>query len=333
MIGELRYIIFFLLMCFMSCKQSAPVDISKTQAKSANEDSLTSRTYDEEAGKGALLLTRFKSLEEFKAVVKVQYAEDISVESGRSPRSPLVRLTYQSAGREMTSLLVSGISQKDFLAARSGSLWTRVQLGMRCPFAYFHRNDLKAIENLGRRRPPIFGKGDAAFYDFAETMVKHIREEDRQGMPAVDLDEKGYLNTFNHITAQTFMTSVFSEKVADFIADMHELYNMPELATGQFTEKQLTDFVNGPVDNYIDMINNEWGQELGKELREKYSIDQETTWTPALLADYLNDIQSYCSWAFQIGFIPFKSTDELVIKFAWKINTVLEGGSETEVRM
>jgi hypothetical protein len=45
------------------------------------------------------------------------------------------------------------------------------------PVCFFSSEQLKP-ENLGRRRPPIFGKGDAAFYDFAETMVKHIREED-----------------------------------------------------------------------------------------------------------------------------------------------------------
>ena len=333
MMGPFRNSTLLILIALVGCQRSRPSDISKTEIASTTKDLFPERIYKEEAGKGALLLTHFKSLEDFRAVVKVQYAEDLPVEAGRKQRAPVVRLTYQSAGQEVTSVLESGISQKDFLEARSGSLWTRIRLGMKCPFAFFHRNQLKAVENLGRRRPPIFGKGDAAFYDFAETMVKHIREEDRQGISVSDLSEKGYLNTFNHITAQTFMTSVFSEDIADFIADMHELYNMPELATGHFTEKQLADFENGPVDNYVDMINNEWGQELGKVLREKYSIDQRTTWTPELLADYLNDIQSYCSWAFQVGFIPFKATDEIVVKFAWKINTVLEGGSKTEIRM
>ena len=177
------------------------------------------------------------------------------------------------------------------------------------------------------------GQGDVAFYDLAETMVRNIRPEDTLIMSRKDLSEKGYLNTFNHITAQAFMTAMYSERLADFVADVHELHNMPELISGTFSKDQLADFENGPVDNYIDMINNEWGQELGKALKEKYSINEETTWTPELLADYLNDIKSYCSWAFQISFIPFKATDELVIKFAWKINTVLEGGRKTEVQM
>jgi hypothetical protein len=180
-----------------------------------------------------------------------------------------------------------------------------------------------AIENLGRRRPWQFGKGDVAFYDLAEAMVQHIAAVDTIDMPARDLSEKGYLNTFNHITAQAFMTSIFSEELADFVADVHERFNMPELIAGHFTEKQLSDMETGPVDNYIDIINNEWGQELGKVLRKKYGLTKQTVWTPALLTAYLNDIQSYHSWAFQIGFTPFRSSDEKVIQFANKINTVL----------
>ena len=78
---------------------------------------------------------------------------------------------------------------------------------------------------------------------------------------------------------------------------------------------------------YIDIINNEWGQELGKALRIKYKIDQDTEWTPDLLASYLNDVQSYYSWVFQIGFEPFRASDEIVIRFSRKTNTVLKGVS------
>ena len=98
---------------------------------------------------------------------------------------------------------------------------------------------------------------------------------------------------------------------------------MPELLTGMFTEEQLTDPNNNPVDNYVDLINNEWGQELGKKLKIKYGITPSTVWTKALLSAYLNDIQDYYSWAFQISFHPFTTQDSLVIKFSDKINKVM----------
>ncbi|MFN3940495.1 MAG: hypothetical protein ACK4IY_07890, partial [Chitinophagales bacterium] len=142
-----------------------------------------------------------------------------------------------------------------------------------------------------------------------------------------DTTEKGYINTFNHITAQTFITSIFGEELADFVADAHERANHPELITGTFTETQLNDLAEGPVDNYTDIINNEWGQELGKNLKVKYHITRQTNWTPELLANYLNDIQAYYSWAFQIGFTPFRPQDEQVTKFSRKLNLVMAGAS------
>ena len=93
---------------------------------------------------------------------------------------------------------------------------------------FINRKNLWVVENLGRRRPWDFGKGDVAFYDLAEAMVKNIRDEDRLTMTEKDLGEKGYLNTFNHLTAQAIMTSLFSERLADFVADVHERHNMPD---------------------------------------------------------------------------------------------------------
>jgi hypothetical protein len=232
-------------------------------------------------------------------------------------------LTHRCNGKAVTSILSEGISQADFSKASYGNSLDKLSVAIRCPFAAWHRDDLLAIENLGRRRPWVFGKGDVAFYDLAETMVRHIIDVDIVSMPAEDLSEKGYLNTFNHITAQALMTSIFSERLADFVADVHERFNMPELISGNFTEAQLADLEKGPVDNYLDIINNEWGQELGKQLREKYNLSRKTTWTPTLLSNYLNDIQSHQGWVFQIGFAPFKATDEKVILFAHKINRVL----------
>ena len=169
----------------------------------------------------------------------------------------------------------------------------------------------------------MFGEGDIAFYDLAEMMVYNISDEDLLNMPAEHLSEKGYLNTFNHVTAQAFITTIFNEALADFIADVHERENMPELVSGNFTEAQLDDLSDGAMDNYLDMVNNEWGQELGKDLRHKYSITREKHWTPILLADYLNDIQNYHAHAFGIAFRPFLPTDDKVIRFTDKINSVM----------
>jgi len=264
-------------------------------------------------GKGALLLTRFKSLEELKSVVDFEY-------SGENAGKQQVCLTHHSRGRTAIAVLQTGVSEQDFMRARDGGFWERVRLVLKCPRILVYKADMLRVEMLSRRRYLTFGEGDIAFYDLAETMVEHIRESDLTAVRSEDLSEKGYLNTFNHVTAQAFITSLYSEELADFIADAHERYHIPELITGVFAVAQVQDLENGPVDNYIDIINNEWGQELGKRLKAKYHIDRKTYWTTGLLASYLNDIQSYHSWAFGIGFDPFRPGDEKVMRFAGKIN-------------
>jgi len=310
------------LLCTLSCKRH---DVLKDEKEGVFDLPASLQAHDagEKYGKGALLLTRFSSFEEFKKVVQVRYADDLATAANTKQALPEVQLTYASDGKEVTSILRSGISQTDFLKAKGGGLVDKIMLVIKCPYAILNKKELTSIESLGRRRPEIFGKGDNAFYDLAAMMVQHITDEDLLSMTCEDLGEKGYLNSFNHITAQAFMTSIYSAKMADFVADVHELYNMPELITGKFTPEQLSDFLNGPTDNYVDMLNNEWGQDLGIVLREEFNINSQAHWTPQLLANYLNEIQRYFSWAFQIGFNPCRSSDEIIIQFSNKLNTVL----------
>ncbi len=281
----------------------------------------TEAPLDDITGKGALLTTRFNSFEELQKVVKIEYTK------GRKSR---VELTQQSNNQSIKSILETGVSEQDFLRTRDGNLWDKMMLTYHSPYFVINRNDLMKLYILSRRRHKIFGGGDVAFYDLAENMMHNISPVDTASLRPNDVSEKGYINTFNHIVAQALMTTIFSEKLADFVADTHERKNMPELITGVFTEAQLKDIKNGPVDNYIDMVNNEWGQELGKLLKDKFQINRETYWSPQLLADYLNELQSYFSWVFEIGFQPFKPTDEVITRFAKKINDTMEG--DTVVR-
>jgi len=237
----------------------------------------------------------------------------------------MVCLTDCSNGTKMISVLKPGMSQGDFTKARDGGFWDRLHLLINSPYAIAHRGELSKVYLLARTRTDLFGEGDPAFFDLAKAATKNINTPDLAFINARDSTEKGYINSFNHITAQAITTSCFSEGLADFVGDSHERYFHPELITGKFPEKEVTDLAEGPVDNYVDLINNEWGMELGKNLKEKYHISQETHWTPELLANYLNDLQSYYGWAFQIGFRPFSAQDDLVIRFANKMNIVMSG--------
>lgn len=272
---------------------------------------------------GALIGTRFQSFEELKQHITIGYFSTSPLARIFSSTAPGVYLIHDKGGKRVTSQLVPGVSEKDVIKARDGSIWDKLYLAINSPFFVIHRKDLLRVFILARRRGQIFGVGDIAFYDLAETMMHHIDKADLPHIPEKDLSEKGFINTFNHITSQAFMTTLFSEEVADYVADIHERATMPALMDGQFTQEQIDDLENGPLDNYVDIINNEWGQELGKQLATKYNINRSTEWTPELLANYLNDVQSYFSWSFQIGFQPFDEQEELIVRFAAKINRVM----------
>lgn len=296
------YLLFFLFATSLGCADNSTPLIT---------DSRSSESLSNLNG-GALLLSNFSSLDDYQKTVKIVYKKSEVVQK------------YRTGQREVTSVLKTGVREGDFTKARDGSFWDKVKLGWRTPFAVINRADLISIEILGRRRHMMFGEGDVAFYDLAEQTVKQIREEDRLRLSEKELSEKGFLNTFNHVTAQALITSIFSEEMADFISDVHERQTMPELISGDFTETQRRDVDNGPTDNYLDMINNEFGQALGKQLKAKYQIRSTTVWTADLLANYLNDTQNYYSRVFDISFRPFNEADEMVIRFANKINVVKE---------
>ena len=307
--------IWVLFLVLAACGERQPAFSSVQRGESTLVSNRLTEPSDNYRDKGALLLTRFKSLDELKSVIDIEYSDFGSTQS--------VKLTHRSRNRVSISVLESGVDESDFTRAKYGNLLDRIRLVMMCPYALKNKSDLIRVEILARRRPNLFGEGDKAFFDLAEEMVFHISDEDIQYMPTEDLSEKGYLNTFNHITAQACISSLFSEELADFVADIHERYAMPELITGEFTQEQIDDLETGPVDNYIDIVNNEWGQELGKSLKVKYGLSRETEWTPELLTDYLNDVQNYYSWSFGIGFKPFRPQDEVIVKFTRKLNEVM----------
>ncbi len=307
-----KYFPLFLFLIFLSCKQ-----------ESHFSSSLPTKPDTISHSKGALLLTQFQTLEELKKVIHIQYFEGVKGADPMMHATPSVRITHKSHGREVVSNLRFGVSERDMTEAWAGGWGDKIWLGLSFPYLIFHKRNLPRVFNLSRRRNIVFGEGDVAFYNIAERIVHNIDEGDLVSIPPEDLSEKGYINSFNHIISQAFITSIFSESFADFIADAHERAHMPELINGQFTSEQLKDLEKGPIDNYVDIINNEWGQELGKTLSKKYGINSKTSWTPELLANYLNEVEQYFSWSFQIGFKPFSPEDEMVITFAEKINTVM----------
>jgi hypothetical protein len=268
-----------------------------------------------------LLASRYSTLNDFKKDVVLEYLNEDN--SDEDVEFPAVRIEYKDDfSNKLVYTFESGVNQDELAQAVKGSIVEKFVILRRSPYCVRERMQINQAYLLARRKDYTFGVGDVAFYDLALIMQEHIIRDSSAFLSERDSSEKGYINTFNHTTAQALITTIYSREMARYIADVHERKNMPELLHGVFTEEQLGDKDNNPVDNYVDIINNELGQQLGEFLREKYKVDILTTWTPELLADYLNDLQTYYSWSFGIRFKKLSPEQDRIIRFSEKINTV-----------
>lgn len=292
--------------CDKSLQQQSPVSCNyKTQINSS---------CDSCDAKHVLISTQFQSFDELKKLINIKYHEN-----SKGKRS--VELRFCDQGFEASTLLYEGVSETDYTKASTGGLLKQFAFLFKYPSSVYYRKDILHAFYLSRTRANIFGPLDLAFYNISEFIRSNINTEYSRELRKIDLEsEKGYLNTINHVLAQTFMTCLFSETVADLMVDAHERKTLPALVSGNFSEQQIADLKNGPLDNYIDMINNEWGQEIGKTLKSKYQINRQTHWDGHLLSDCLNHLQGEFSWFFGVAFNPFTPDDDRVLRFAQKIN-------------
>jgi len=208
---------------------------------------------------GPLLLgTAYSSFDEFKNCVDLVYENNS------------VALFHYGLGGVTSCSLSDGVTEHEIKEANEGGFMTKLKLLARAPMLAIDREDIQRSFLLSRRKPILFGEGDIAFYDLAHEMMYNIERSYAAKEYNDHFTEKGFVNTFNHFLSQAVITALFSERLADFIADSHELARIPELVDGNFSKEQLKDLDNGVVDNYVDLLNNEYGQEFGKKMKAKY---------------------------------------------------------------
>jgi len=293
-------------------------------------DSISEKTYDNSIEENisdhfpthkALLASRINSLDSLKKIISIEYfPKDASNETPNIH----VKLTYTSGGEDITAVLEEGINQSEIVNARDGSLLDKMFLLLNSPYSIKHRDDFKKIYILARRRRHLYGDLDKAFYDIALASVKKINTINKAYLTIRDSSERGYVNTFNHVTSQAIITSIFGQEKAAFIADVHERYNMPQLISRHQIDSLLAEgHEKGIIDNYVDIVNNKIGQQLGIYLAKKYNIHRNTNWSHQLLAEYLNDINHYYRLKFGIGMNSFSKNEELIALFSKKINNTI----------
>ena len=286
-----------LMVLFSAC--SGPVDQALVTKKAACD------------GGPLLLGTSFGSYDELKSCVDIRYDRNSVI------------LSHHGLGGVSSCTLTDGVTEHEIKAANEGSMFTKLKLLTRAPMLALDREDIQRAFLLSRRKPILFGEGDVAFYDLAYEMMYNIDRLYAGIQYKNHFTEKGFVNTFNHFLSQAVITALFSERLADFIADSHELARIPELVNGNFSQKQLEDLDNGVVDNYVDLLNNEFGQEFGKQMKTKYQLNRNANWDYALMTAFLNEAQSYAAASFGIAFEPFRSSEIEVIRFTDKVNAVM----------
>src|SRR5690606_19424060 len=138
-------------------------------------------------GKGPLLLTDFTSLEDLQEVIEIENLRGVpGIRPGIEVR-PRVCVVQRTPECTLRSVLKTGVSQQDFVDARTGGFWSRVWLAIRSPFVVLHRRDLIRVEILARWKYHRFGEGDVAFYNLADAMLHNLRDNDFMSMPSEDL--------------------------------------------------------------------------------------------------------------------------------------------------
>ena len=264
----------------------------------------------------ALLATDFTGLADFQLVVGLRYKKTKDSTHGT------VDIVYKNNGQTIRSSLSDGVTQGDISDAHNGSVWDKVRLTCLSPYAVWNRKELSDIYMLARHYTTLFGEDDVAFYDIAQTTMRKIVAKNGAFTNFRDSSEKGYINTFNHISAQALITALYDEEIADYVATVHERQNMPQLVSGLFSQTQLNDTLDFPVDNYVDIINNELGQELGKFLKTELDITESTPWTPKLTTTFLNALNDYYSASFQLSITPYTAQDPIIIRFSEKLQII-----------
>jgi hypothetical protein len=115
--------------------------------------------------------------------------------------------------------------------------------------------------------------------------------------------------TASHVTGQALITTLYGAATADEIGDMHER-GQGSLMSGDIPQNEQKQ----AIDNYADLINNEFGQMWGSQIQEELGITSSTTWTPELTSSFLNSLQGKIGESMGIEFNKQFTKDDQFVK-------------------
>jgi hypothetical protein len=232
-----------------------------------------------------LIATDYKTMEELNKVIKITYSKQVinsRVSAGKEIHSVNVQQTFGGTTVE-DNLHTSEPSQEQLKSARDGGLGIKLIVGATFPQAAYYKGELEKIEKLSFRAK---NEQKMALGDIAKSFLENSSAT------------RGTLeNTYLHTLGQGFITILFGEGAANFSGHLHERIQ-EGLITGNLSNQE----IGQAIDNYSDLINNQWGQLWGNEIKAKFGITSGTEWTPELTAGVLNEFQNKLSSSMGINF-------------------------------
>jgi hypothetical protein len=267
-----------------------------------------------------LIASDYKNLKALKQVIDIRNIPATTVtlpgEDHRPPRTfqipARVAVSYPKAGlTDINELSESTVTQAELKAAAAGGFLDKAAVALAHPELVWFKSDLEAIEKLSFVKKNTAG---SAIGHVTDAMLTHIKPPAKSKAAS-----EGRQNMLLHVFGQAVITTLFGRAAADLAGDIHER-DMASLISGAITPAE----AKGAIDNYVDLINNVYGQQLGAQLATSVGVGVGggTTWDPALTTEYLNAAQRWISREMGWKMSDFTVSDSVVVKFTALLNEV-----------
>jgi RHS repeat-associated protein len=264
-------------------------------------------------GLEALVAKDYGTLESLKKSINIVYrGEDVEDAS--------VSVTHTYLERSASNTLNNGIGDEELKRAANGDFDLQFETAKKYPMLILYKGSLQKKQSLSYRNKNNSG---TALYYVASAMVNNIKgslKENHQG-------DRGLVNTFNHLGGQAIITMLYSRYSADFAGDIHER-DQPSLRTGKIKKSE----VSQAIDNYVDLVNNSWGQKLGSKLAGNFRNNLHNgVWFDRDTSELLNEIQNYYSETFGYEFNEFTKDTPIVKQFTDLLNELKFGAGRAKI--
>lgn len=264
-------------------------------------------------GRKPLIANNYKDLAALKKAVDIKYTPAGKISSAE------VSVTDKAKKSKGTNTLSEGTAgQAEIKKAAGGDWGDKLAFGAANPSAVWHKSALEGIEKLSYAKKNTAG---SALGHISDAMYPHIAKPPTGGAVWIGKVKvtmpDATKNMLLHVFGQAVITTIYGRSAADYAGDLHER-DQASLISGAILPAE----ERQAIDNYADMINNLYGQDIGERVAKTLGVSSSTVWTPALTAKYVNAIQGEIASEMGWKMTPFSATDPQIVKFSALLNEV-----------